>query len=909
MDLWDVGTGLVTGVLGLLSWVSNNLVVLCLVLVVGLGVCEVVRTRLADRASRKRVAFRLTPSRTFDPDAEQIWRYASLLTRAAMTGKWWVPLRSKSARLRMTADGHRPLDFCVEAPAAAAHLLASSPYKGVKVTRISPARSGRKALHTVRAEFVVRGSPSRNLREVPLQPDPLQPLADALATVRADLGDRAEICLDVQRIPLWQVWMRRWRLLAEARRTAERQARQDHHAASVVQDSWRTALASLLSVDDRRSATRLSLAPRPRSLDRAKVLGKLQDPSGLMRIQLLVRCTSHQTGNAERRLGHIAAALDVFSGGNRLVHTGQRIGPLRINPDHWLYRKAFDKRWETAQIKGHPSWVRADEIAGLLKPPTVHCELPVMPSEVPTYVVGSAQAEELMVQGWYTGPDGKDRLLGSPLAETLFSLRVGKTTYGKTQQALCQMVGLAHAGAGGMFVDPHGDAMRDAARYLAHEPIMDRLWFVDLTGRLGSRALMPTWNSLGLERGQRAEEVVRAVTDAIAGTLGWNDVSHPRALTVLAKSVETLVKLNVLAVAAGEPERQATLFQIRTLLTDASWRGRVLDALEPKVAQWWRTVFPSFPPDAVAPVLNPLERLYANPVIRALLGSPTSSFDLREAMDTGRVVWICPSASGPTDRLLLSILFADLYRAGLSRRDLPENQRRPFHAFVDELISIDSASSGVLAQVSEELRKFGVRLHAMTQLLQRVSVSTRESLMQNASVLSSTAGSVDAVGIVAKEWGGAVDPAEIADLPRFHHYITVTCGGQRIGPLLIRGPQLSELFDKLARPGRGRDLRVASDRNLRARPQEELCKAAEEHEEQVSLFLRLRKRPARAAEEPAGQRDVPGSGPYPAEGAAQGGTAEPAGARPPAEPDPDANPYEQPLPPHAGTDAHRPEES
>ncbi|AWN24796.1 ATP/GTP-binding protein [Streptomyces sp. NEAU-S7GS2] len=856
--LWDLTSGLVTGILRLLGWISSHLILLCLLGVIGLAVFEVVRTRLADKASRKRVAFRLTPNKTFEPDAEQIWRYATLLTRASTSGPWWTPLRSRSTRLRMTADGHHPLDFSVEAPASAAHLLATSPYRGVKITRTAPVRTVAKAQHTVRAEFVLRGSPAKSLRAVPLDPDPLQPLVDALAAVRADLGDRAELCLDVQRIPVWQLWMRRWRLLADARRKALRHARQDQNATADVEDGWRSVLANLFAGDDKRTRSRLSVPARPRPLDRAKVLGKLQDPSGLLRIQILVRCTSNQTGNADKRLGHISAALDVFAGGTRLVHTGQRLGPLRIGPDHRFFRKAFDRRWISGQIKGHPSWVRADEIAGLLKPPTMHCVLPVLPSEAPTYVPGSSKAAGLMVQGWHTAPNGKDRLIASPLDETLFTLRVGRSNFGKTEQALCQIVGLAHAGVGGMYIDPHGDAMRAAARYLAHEPIMQRLWFLDLTGRLGEKAPMGTWNPLSLERGQRPDEVVRAVTDAIAGTLGWNDSTHPRALTVLTKSVEALIAVNAAAVAAGAPERQATLFQIRALLTDASWRGQVLAVLDAKAADWWRSTFPTFPPDAVAPVTNPLERLYANPVTRALLGSPTSTFDFREAMDSGRLVWICPSASGPTDRLLLSILFADFFRAGLSRRNLPETERRPFHAFVDELISIDSSSSSVIAQVSEELRKFGVRLHAMSQLLQRVSASTRESLMQNASAISSTAGSIEAVSIVAKEWSGAVDPAEIADLPRFHHYVTFTAGGRRIGPLLIRGPRLGELYDELARPGKVRELRASADANVAARPQGELCTAAEGHDQLVSAFLKLRKRPVRASVAAKEASDAPG---------------------------------------------------
>lgn len=874
MSLWHAGSAIVEGTMALLAWLSDHLILVCLAAAAALGIFEAVRTHLADKASRKRTAYRLEPSRTFEPDAEQIWRYAALLTRAAARGKWWVPQRSRSARIRMTADGYRALDFCVEAPAGAAKMLATSPYRGVKITRTRPAPPARKALETVRAEFVVRGSPAKSLRAVPLDPDPLQPLVDALSGVRADLGDRVEICLDMQRIPVWQLWLTRWRLLAEARRQALKHARQDQNATAVLEDGWRAAMANLFTGDSQRHNTRWMMPPRPRPVDRDKVLGKLQAPGGLMRIQLLVRCTSNKRGNAEEHLAQISAALDVFAGTARLVHTGQRLGPLRIGPDHRLLRKGWDKRWATAQIKGHPTWVRADEVAGLLKPPTAHCVLPVMPSEVPTYVPGSPEAAELMVQGWYTGPDGVDRLIGSPLGETLFSVRVGKATYGKTMMALCQFVALAHAGGGGMFVDPHGDAIRDAARYLAHDPIMERMLLVDLTGRAGGHTQLGTWNPLSLERTQRPDEVARSVIDAIAGTLGWNDSTHPRALTVLTKAVEALVKVNIEAVGAKQPQRQATLFQIRALLTDPVWRRHALRVLDAEAQNWWTKIFPSFPPEAYAPVINPLERLYANPVTRAFLGSPTSSFDFREAMDSGKLIWICPSASGPTDRLLLSLMFADFFRAGLSRRDVPEEARRPFHAFVDELISIDSASSSIIAQVSEELRKFRVRLHAMTQLLQRVSAPTRESLLQNASVISSTAGSYDAVNLVAKEWGGSLEPVDIARLPRFHHYLTLTNEGRRVGPLLVRGPQLAELFSDLAESkAKVRALRAAADANVGALPQKVLCEVAEKHDAKVGGFLKLRKPSRKDAQATKNRQSASNSG-QPAAGEGREAVAE-----------------------------------
>ncbi|UNZ21398.1 ATP/GTP-binding protein [Streptomyces sp. 891-h] len=786
-------------------------------------VAEAVTVRLARAASRRRVRLRMVPSKTFDPDTEHLWRSTVQLASAASSGPWWAPRRSRTLRacLRADADGGAALDYFVEAPAAARHLLSSTPLEGVRIEPVGPRPQRKELPHVVRAEFTLRGPQVARLREVPLVPDPLQPLVDAVATLRTELGESAEVCVDIQQVPPWQLRLRRWQRLADARAYAQRQAERDARKsalASLSEDSFRIEIADMVSGRQGQPLRRLALPPKSQSIERERTLGKLAESAGLLRVQILARCTATRPERAAQRIRHIASALQIFAGDVRLSQRGRQLGPWRLDANRKVLRRAFDRRWRTGQVSGaQASWVHASEIAGLLKPPTRHCRMPLRQQDLPVYTPGTPG---LMPHGWHRGADGKERLIATRLEETLVSVRSGKTAYGKTTQAITQMIALAHDGGGngGLFIDPHGDAMRDAAAFLAHPHIAERLLYLDLTGS-GSTPRIGAWNALGVEHGQRPEQVVHAVVDAFADMLGWTDTTHPRALTVLTKAAEALVQLNVALIGRNRPDAQATLFQIEPLLTDAVFRQAVLDtaALPEESARWWRSTFPTIPPDAYPTVLNPIERLGRRSTIRAFLGQPTSSYHLRDAMDTGKLVWICPSATGPTDRLLLSLLFNDLYRTGLSRRDIPPQQRRAFHVFVDELLSIDGAVE-LLAPVSEQLRKFGVRLHGMTQLLQRISSTTRYSLLQNASVISSTAASHDAALLVAREWNGTVDPAELTTLDRYEHLISLTYQGKTVGPLRIRGPQPGEVFASLARPDDVGRLRQQADTNLAARP-------------------------------------------------------------------------------------------
>ncbi|MGW1768218.1 ATP/GTP-binding protein [Streptomyces sp. NPDC002073] len=817
--------------LGAVGWVEANLWWLTLLAGVLAAGWEWLQRHLAALALAERTYVELTPSAQFTPGEEEIWRQGMQLIRAAGSVKWWTPARARTLRVRLRADGSRPLTYRFEGPAAARALLKRSPYgRRVQVTEVPPVADKRRT-HVVRAVLALHGEPGSALREVPLEPDPLQPLIDAVAGIRTEFGDLAEVCVDLSPAPRWRLAAYRMKVVQQARAKARREAAREARALTESTTSLPAVLGAFLSPGAGRAP--VVVPPRPRLVDRDRALGKLASNAGLMRVQILVRCASDKEGRAEQHLALINAAMDVYAGGTRIGAQGISLGPWRIGPDWGPWRHRFDERWATAVMQPtRGGWARIDELAGLLKPPTAAAQVPVVEAQMPTYAADS----DLLPQGWYQGPDGRERLLATHEDDTLFEVQSGKAGWGKTMRAQVQAVASAHNGRGLAFVDPHGDSFGDVARYLAHDKIMPRVRLFDLTVRAPD-ALLACWNPLDMTGRQPAHETTAAVVDAIATSLGWGDVTAPRALTILTKAVEALVAVNVTAVSADVPEQQATLFQIRPLLTDPAYRRLVSRALDDDARQWWTASFPDIPREALLTVLNPLDRLAASPVVRAFLGCPVSGYDIRRAMDESHVVWICPPGTGPTDRLLVSLMVHDFLRAGLSRRDIPERDRHPFRFYLDELISLDGAASTVLAEITEQLRKFGCRLHGMTQLLHRLSGATRTALLQNASCLSTTAGSTDAIAQITGEWGGTVTVADAAELDRWWHYASFTIGGKRIGPLLVRGPALKEVFGSLARPGEVKSLVKAAHDNAGARPLNELTTLALAQTETVRKYL------------------------------------------------------------------------
>ncbi|MCT9093518.1 ATP/GTP-binding protein [Streptomyces sp. ASQP_92] len=799
---------------------------------------------MAARASQQRMALDLIPARHFDPSTEQILRRGIELTRASTSMPWWAPRRSKAVRIRLRSDGASPLLYRIEGPAGAERLLTTTPFSPhVKVIKAAPLAE-KKRRHEVRAEFMLRGNPVATLRDVPLEPDPLQPLVDAVADLRAQLGDVAELCIDLQRSPKMALKARRWQLLDAARRNergeATRLTRWMHKDHQRLEDSWIFQFTQMLTPDGRRTREggRMVMTPPPARVDTAKAFGKLAEDSHLVRVQILVRCASNTQGRAEAHLARIQAGLDVFGGSARFAIRGWRIGPWRLGADRWPHRRQFDRRWATGQCQPPAAnWVQLTELLGLLKPPTIHCRMPLLAVDLPDFTPGDPS---LLLQGWYEGPDGRRRLVATRTAETLFEVGVGKAGGGKTERALVQSVGYAHAGGGLLFVDPHRDSWQRAAPYLAHDHLMDRIARIDLKAT-GPESPISSWNLIGMHHGRPRHEIVEDTVDAFATAFGWEDANAPRAIAIFTEALTVLATVNELACQAGRPHDQATIFQVRTLLTDTGFRTSALaavrDRLDAESMAWWQTVFPTFPADSFNILINPLARLAANPVTRAFLGQGQGIYNIRTAMDHRMIVWVCTAGGGPTDKLLVALLARDLLRAGRSRTDLSADQRVLFRVYLDELITLTGTAADSIAAMFEDLRKFKVQIHGMTQLLARLPISVRQSLLQNASTLSTTTGSKAAVTAITEEWGDQPSATHVANLDRYDHYAQFTVDGRRVGPVLLHGPVLEEVFADLYEPRKLRALEAAADKTAGVRPLSELTARAAAQQQRVQAFL------------------------------------------------------------------------
>ncbi|MGQ4465109.1 ATP/GTP-binding protein [Streptomyces violaceoruber] len=697
------------------------------------------------------------------------------------------------------------------------------------------------SLYVERAELTLALPDQRPLASLGLHPDPLQQLATALSGVRTEDGERADVVLDLLPVPERHLARRRRRLLAAARRRGP-SAYGERLTGTL---STGGVMGSLTAAWNGGRTSGGSRGERlPRMTDVRDGVGKFEPSAGpVFAVQLLLRTQAAHPQAARARMNQLLAVFAATSGENYLK-------PRRPRSQRAI--SSFDRRFTTGEFRPRRrQWMTVPELCGFLKPPTRSCTassvvrsggvVPPAPANLPVYT----GQRDLVPLGAVTYPDGRERIGAARVQDLLFALVLGKSGHGKTEEALVQAIALAHNGYGVWFLDPHGEAWARAKPYLTHPHITSRLWEINLA-EADEDQLVVSWNPLSMERRKVSDvqKVVRAVTEGIAAAQDWGDHA-PRARTILARAAQALALLNLKAVREGRPQAQATLFQIRTWLVDEEWREALLPYLPTSARDYWEKTFPRIANEAVPTVTYAIDRLDTSPALQGFFGSPTSGYDVREAMDTSQVVFVCPSGS-EADGLVACLLVHDLHRAGLSRQDTLREQRATFWAWIDELTALDASSKGFVAAICEQLRKYEVRLTGMTQMVLRLSAITRQALLQNRSLLATCAADHDEADFIVRRWNGQVSAETVTALPKYHYIMSLTLDGEPTSPFRVRGLPVEEVFAHYNNAAGVKALDAAIDTNLQRRQLGDILDALERLND-VVLAHHTRRRPAQAS--------------------------------------------------------------
>jgi type IV secretory pathway TraG/TraD family ATPase VirD4 len=363
----------------------------------------------------------------------------------------------------------------------------------------------------------------------------------------------------------------------------------------------------------------------------------------------------------------------------------------------------------------------------------------------------------------------------------------GKSGVGKTTLMRNMIVADLDAGNGLTVVDPHGALIEDLLDAIPRHRTNDVIYInpADPSRVIGLNVLQ------SVDRNQRSLVVSSLIS--ILRNLYPNNWG-PRTEYILEHAVYALL----------EQKEPVTLAALPKLLIDHSYRQQIVkNVSDPAVKsffQFYEQQNDRLREESIAPLLNKVSKFITNPLLRAVVGQTTSSFDFRWAMDKGKIL-LCDLSKGAlgedVSSLLGSLIVTKLALASLSRQDVPESERRPHYLYADE---VQNFCHGVdFPSILSESRKYALSLTIGTQTLSQLPNRSIAAVFGNcATIVSFRVSGEDAQALVrefaasgegprtAEQSFDLIIPAsELQNLADYKLYVRTLLNGRPQDPFLV----------------------------------------------------------------------------------------------------------------------------
>lgn len=331
-----------------------------------------------------------------------------------------------------------------------------------------------------------------------------------------------------------------------------------------------------------------------------------------------------------------------------------------------------------------------------------------------------------LVLGWATGKDetsGREvRQLKGVLNEdrdTHFYI-VGASGSGKTKfiESIIEQDIISGVGFG--VIDPHSDLTENIKGHLYRlkdaEFLRNSVIVIDPTEKERTVCFNPLEKADGVPVAAIANEVVDAFRKI------WHDAWGAR--------MEDLLKNALIALI----ENDLTLAELPLFLTNFEVREKVLANVKHPVCRQYFERFNSLASHTrnewSESTLNKVNAFLSDERVRDIFLSPKSSFNMREAMDGGKILLVKLDTGQLKGggSLLGSLLLAKIQMAAFTRTDTPQSERVPFYLFMDEFQNF--ATESFIATLAEA-RKYRLALTLAHQNLAQLPLPLRASILSN----------------------------------------------------------------------------------------------------------------------------------------------------------------------------------
>lgn len=395
---------------------------------------------------------------------------------------------------------------------------------------------------------------------------------------------------------------------------------------------------------------------------------------------------------------------------------------------------------------------------------------------------------------------------------------IGKTGMGKSTILENLIVDDIRNGNGVMVVDPHGDLAEKIIEYIPTSRINDVIYFnpADIEYPIAFNVV------------EQVEPHLRhLVASGLIGVFKklWADSWGPR--------LEYILRNAILAI-LDYPG--STLLAITRMLADKNFRKKVIEKIQdPVVKSFWVNEFAgyanNFASEAVSPIQNKVGQFLSSSLVRNIIGQVKSSIDLREVMDSGKILILNLSKGriGEDNSALLgSMMITKVQLSAMSRVDLMEKDRKDFYLYIDEFQNFTTDS---FANILSEARKYRLNLIMAHQYIEQLGEIVKPAVFGNVGTLIVfRVGATDAEDLV-KEFTPVFTEEDLVNLSKYEFYIKLMIDGVSSDPFSARG--LKPLSEEEKTGNKEKVMKVSRERYARHKAvvEEKIIRWHENHED------------------------------------------------------------------------------
>jgi predicted ATPase len=362
----------------------------------------------------------------------------------------------------------------------------------------------------------------------------------------------------------------------------------------------------------------------------------------------------------------------------------------------------------------------------------------------------------------------------------------GPTGTGKSELIANMALQDIRAGHGVVVIDPKSDLI---AEILARIP--ESRWN-DVIVLDPSATQQPIgFNLLQAGRGEHARELVVDRTVHVLAQL-WRNSWGPRTADVMRNGLLTLANTRAVNGSAF------TLVELADLLTNEDFRRSVTmsRAIPESVRQFWAVyeqMSEAERAQVIGPAMNKIRAFTTRSALRLIVGQ-SAGLDLGEVFRERKILLV-PLAKGvigpDAAHLLGSLLVAMLWQEAMNRAAIPQANRRPVFAYIDEFQEFLKFGDDEVAEMLAQARSFGLGITLAHQYLDQLPRDVAGAVL----------GTVRSQIVFQMEYGDAramghrfspLDTADLSNLDAYEIAMRPCVDSQTLSPVTGRTVPLGE---------------------------------------------------------------------------------------------------------------------